>query len=239
MVRARSNRGRRRASGARTRAMTLLEVVAAIAVVALLCSTVLGAISYIHSIEQRQTHALACGELANRMMLQYLDDKSAMPSAITPLEYGASRYRWSVSESPVGFKAVEVTEGDAGTGRPGRNSIPPEKRYKLVTVSVWLGEESGGSMQMAEGVPNARIGRLIDILAFRNPDSATNLLSQPGKMQEILEAIGASAGPPAGGDGGGGGGRGRGQGQGQGQNPQQNQNGGGGRVPRGNGGNQR
>lgn len=186
--------------------MTLLEVVAAIAIVALLCSTVLGAVSYMQSIELRQTHALACGELANRMMLQYLDDKSAMPSAMTPLEYGAHRYRWSVSESPVGFQAVEASAtaaSTAPTGRQGRSTIPPEKRYRLVTVTVWLGEESGGAMQLAEGVPNARIGRLIDILAFRNPDSATNMLSQPGKMQEILEAIGATQAPatPSGTDG--------------------------------------
>ncbi len=178
--------------------MTLLEVVAAIAIVALLCSTVLGAVSYMQSIELRQTHALACGELANRMMLQYLDDKTAMPSPMTPLEYGAHRYRWSASESPVGFQAVEAQPtgaSNAPTGRTGRSTIPPEKRYRLVTVTVWLSEESGGAMQLEEGVPNARIGRLIDLLAFRNPDSATNMLSQPGKMQEILEAIGATQAP--------------------------------------------
>ena len=218
--------------------MSLLEVVAAIVIVALLCSTVLGAVSFMQALELRQTNTLACGELANRMMLQYLDDKSAMPSTLTPLEYGAHRYRWSVSESPVGFKAVEAEAApgaSAATGRGSRSTIPPEKRYRVVTVTVWLSEESGGSMQLEEGVPHARFGRLIDLLAFRNPDSATNMLSQPGKMQELLEAIGGAAtggatGAESGTRGGNGAGNGAGNGTGTGNG------GGAGNVPRRTGG---
>lgn len=198
------------------RAMSLLEVVAAIAIVALLCSTVLGAVSFMQSIELRQTHTLACGELANRMMLQYLDDKSALPSTLTPLEYGAHRYRWSVGESHVGFNAVEApptAAANAPTGRQARSTIPPERRYRMVTVTVWLSEESGGSMQLQEGIPHARFGRLIDLLAFRNPDSATNMLNQPGKMQELLEAMGGIPTGGAGGSGGTGGAGGSGTGQ--------------------------
>lgn len=181
--------------------MTLLEVVLAIATVALLCSTVLGAVTYMHQVELRQTHQLATAELANRIMLQYLDDKTAMPSPITPLEYGAHRYRWSLSESPVGFEAVEVPEAAAqGQGRPPRNAIPPEKRYKIITVRVWLSEESGGAMQIEQGLAQAQISRLIDLLAFRNPDSAENLLKQPGGMQQLLEALGAAGATPTGGN---------------------------------------
>lgn len=187
-----TNRRPRAAGPSGCRGMTLLEVVLAIATVALLASTVLGAVTYMHQVEIRQTHQLATAELANRMMLQYLDDKSAMPSPITPLEYGAHRYRWSLSESPVGFEAIEVQDNTpAQSGRTPRNAIPPERRYKLVTVRVWLSEESGGSLQATEGVVQAQIGRLIDLLAFRNPDSAENLLKQPGGMQQLLEAIGA------------------------------------------------
>ena len=189
-------------AGRAARAMTLLEVVLAIATVALLSSTVLGAVTYMHQVELRQTHQLATAELANRMMLQYLDDKTSMPSSITPLEYGAHRYRWSLSESPVGFEAIVATDTAAQTsGRPSRSTIPPERRYKLVTVRVWLSEESDGSMQYEEGVPQTQIYRLIDLLAFRNPDSAENLLRQPGGMQQLLEAIGAAGSVPEGSQG--------------------------------------
>lgn len=172
------------------RGMTFLEVVAAVSVVALLASTVLGAVSYIHAVELRQTHLLACAELSNRMMLQYLDDKNALPSPITPLEYGAHRYRWSLSESPVGFSAVEAPSGEESGARVrGRAAIPPDKRYRLITVRVWLGEESGGTLQLSEGVPNARVSRLIDLLAFRNPDSAQNMLTQPDAMRQLVEMM--------------------------------------------------
>lgn len=173
------------------RGMTFLEVVAAVAVLALMTGTVLGAVSLVQGMQLRQTHTLACAELANRMMLQYLDDKSSVPSPITPLEYGAHRYRFSLAESSVGFVSAESTSDTGATQRVGRSPITPDRRYKQVTVKVWLSEESGGSQQLVEGVPHVQIARLIDLLAFRNPDSAQNMLSQPGAMQQLLEAIGA------------------------------------------------
>lgn len=169
------------------RGLTLIEIVLAVALLGLVAGGVFSAISSMAAAQDRQLQRLGAAELCNRLILQYLDDKEAMPDPTAPLAYADRRYRWSYKEEPVKMKlpAARAAQAAAGPQRP----IPLD-RLKLVTVNVWLSEESGGSRDPGGFTPSFAITRVVDPLNFaRNPDSFANLTSTDAGMRRIMEEL--------------------------------------------------
>lgn len=169
--------GRRRKLRCRARAgLTFLEVVLASAILALVAAFVFAAFNHMISSQERQQRRLGAAELCNRLILQYLDDKETMPSPTLPVAYGGARYRWRLTEAPAHLTPARP---DVAAERIGASSLTVD-RIQLITVNVWLSEESGGSFVNDGTSPSYTITRLMDpISTSRNPDSFANLLANP------------------------------------------------------------
>lgn len=161
--------------------LTLIEAVAAITLLAVLATTVLSSLSGMIKAQTRQLQRLGAGEIANRLMLQYLDDPQTMPAEGLPVAYDGARYRWQLAKS-----SARLTPAVAGDGSRGGLSLD---RLGTVTIRVWLSEESGGSQTYGPaGVPSYTLTRVIDpTYVFRNPDSLDNMIKNPQRMREFQE----------------------------------------------------
>lgn len=176
MARSRYN-PRSRSPGRRRwrRGLTFIETAAAAAVLGLVAAFVLGAFNTMIASQTRQQRRLGAAELCNRLILQYLDDREALPSPTLPIAYGGARYRWRLQEVPV---RLSPARPDVAAERANVSSLSVD-RIQLITVAVWLSEESGGSYEPDATVPNYTVSRLLDPVNTRNPDSFGNLLSNP------------------------------------------------------------
>lgn len=178
------------------RGLTLIETVLAATLLGLVAAGVFGAISSMVAGQERFQERLAAAELCNRLIIQYLDDKESMPNSGTSLAYADRRYRWSYKEEAVRIKLPE-RRASQGTG----GAAPPTTQQrqqmldglKLVSVRVWLAEESGGSSDASGATPQFAMTRLISTVNFgRNPDSFENMLStEAGRRQIIDQLMGA------------------------------------------------
>jgi len=167
--------------------MTMLEVVLAVVLLALLAATFLSSQSYIHAAASRESQRLGAAEVANRMVLQYIDDKKLLPSQSIPVDYNRMRFRWSLDEVPVTLRlnpAAAENEADRGGGLG-------LERIRMIVVRAWLGEESGGSYTYSESVPSITLTRLFDPLGFEHhsPDAAERLLGSEEGIRQILDEI--------------------------------------------------
>jgi type II secretory pathway pseudopilin PulG len=167
------------------RGVTFLEAMLASVLLAMVASTLAGGVSFMTQSQRRMDQKLGAAELANRLVLQYIDDRDSLPDRTLPIEYDIDLYRWTLEEAPVEFVFDNMRSDDGG----GVGSGASLSRIKLITIRVWLGDESGGSRSFASEVPNCELTRLIDPLAFNNPDSLKTLLEQPGGIERLFESM--------------------------------------------------
>ncbi|MHA7814739.1 MAG: hypothetical protein ACX94C_15260 [Phycisphaerales bacterium] len=167
------------------RGVTFLEATLASVLLAMVASTLAGGVSFMTRSQQRMDQKLGAAELANRLILQYIDDRDSLPDRTLPIEYDVDLYRWTLEESPVEFVFDNIQDDSAG-GVGGGASL---SRIKLITIRVWLSDESGGVRSYNTQVPHCEITRLIDPLAFNNPDSLKTLLEQPGGIERLFESM--------------------------------------------------
>jgi prepilin-type N-terminal cleavage/methylation domain-containing protein len=169
----------------RRRGVTLLETVAATAILSVLAVTVISAINGMNSSQDRHSKQLAAMELANRLLLQYLDDPKSMPGEGMPIASGNNRYRWRLEKKPV---TLTPARSEVAAERATRSTLTID-RIELIGVSVWLSEESGGSYAPNSRVPFAQLARLADPIAdaYRNPDSAQYMLSTDEGKRRLLD----------------------------------------------------
>ena len=167
------------------RGVTFLEAVLASVLLALVASTLAGSVSFMTRSQRIMDQSLGAAELANRLILQYIDDRDSLPDRALPIEYDIDLYRWSLQESGVKFEFDNIVD-DENTGVGTGASL---SRIKLITIRVWLASDSGGSLSYTTSVPHCQITRLIDPLAFNNPDSLETLLNQPGGIERLFESM--------------------------------------------------
>ena len=167
------------------RGVTFLEAMLASVLLAMVASTLAGGVSFMSQSQRRMDQRLGAAELANRLILQHIDDRDSLPDRSLPIEYDIDLYRWSIEEAPVEFVFDNMQDdSDDGIGSGANLS-----RIKLIKIRVWLGAKSGGSRSYTTEVPNCEITRLIDPLAFNNPDSLKTLLEQPGGIERLFESM--------------------------------------------------
>lgn len=196
-------RGVRRRVARSRRGLTFLEVVLATVILASMAAVVMTALNLILAQSERQIAKLGAMELANRLMIIFLDDENEFKRQPKDLEFEGRWYRWVSKESDV--TVVPVVDGESVT------AIRSAERLRNVDVNVWLAARSGGSDAADEGVPSARVVRLVDII-YMNPDSVDNSISTPEGQRRLVELVtrrqgGARAVPRPSGSGSGGGSR--------------------------------
>lgn len=183
--------GRAGARVAARRGLTFLEVIFAVSALALLTATVMTAVNYVQSRQDREQQQLAATELASRLLLMYLDSYahvdggSDMPSQSEPIAYGRSLYRWTSSLEPIRLDESEgVRRARQGSSR---QSGVRRDRFVQINVTVWLSEHSGGAAAPVAGVPQSTLVRVMDPIARnRNPDSIQRLYEDPTKRNQFI-----------------------------------------------------
>lgn len=166
------------------RGLTFLECVAATALLGLAGASLLSVVSVAAGAQARAQQRLAAAELANRLVLMYLDDPLGMPKPGSLLEYGPNAYRWEYAEQP-----ATLTEAMPEGRDPGRPITLPLDRFTQVSVRVWLSEKSGGTTDGSGGVPSATLARVFDPFYLRNPDSMALILKDPSRQQRYMERL--------------------------------------------------
>lgn len=170
------------------RGLTMLETVLAAVLMAMIATTLVAGLGFVHADQRRQQQNLGAAEIANRLMLQYLDEKSAMPSDALAVTYGARgqfRYYWKVQEDKISMR--EVRPGSTATANR-TGGVTPD-RIKLITIRVW-NEQTPNVNPALSGLPeDYRLARLMDPIAPRNPDSIGKTMSTPEGMAEWLRQI--------------------------------------------------
>jgi type II secretory pathway pseudopilin PulG len=152
----------RRAPSFSARALTLVEVLLSVALLSLAIGVVMNAVGSILTSESRGRERLAAYEVANRLILQYLDNARSMPRSDLPIEYGDYRFYWDMSETPANM-VINSRQESSGANLMALN------RYGLLCVEVCRVERVGDTE--TRGEPLALISRAMDPAATRNPDS--------------------------------------------------------------------
>lgn len=171
------------------RGMTFLEVVVATAMFGVVAAAIVGVFSFTVGTQLREQRMLACAEVANRLVLSYLDDKTKMPDPNKTLEYGPGetpiKFRWEYRED-----AVSLVENSSDARDKNRAPSPLRgDRFRQVTVHVWLAEESGGSRSPGAGTPEFTLSRMFDPLYPRNPDSFMEMMLSPTGRTQFFDVM--------------------------------------------------
>jgi len=168
----------------------MLEVLLAVLLLCLSTAVVMGAITTLTTMEARGRKRLAAMEVANRLILQRLDDEKAMPPQSVPISYGNYRFFWQLDEVP----ATMIINRRQESANPNLQALD---RFKLIGVTVFESEQNGDFE--TRGDPIAFLSRIIDPFAPRNPDSVENF-SSPDRIMDWLRPLlgGGGGGAPAG-----------------------------------------
>jgi type II secretory pathway pseudopilin PulG len=175
------------ASSGTRRGMTFLEVVFATAMLGIIGGAMFAAYGFAIASEAREQQRLGAAELANRLVLNYLDSPTGMPDKGKVIEGGpggAMKYRWEMVEEP-----VHVVEAAADQRDKSRDSPLKNDRFINVTVRVWLGEESGGSRMFEATTPSATLSRMLDPISPRNPDSYMAMIQNSGDRERLIQVF--------------------------------------------------
>ncbi len=177
-----------RSMGQCGRGMTLLEVVLAIAALGLIAAGATTTVGYLYGSQIREERRLAATELASRLILIYLDNPNDLPDSSEQIAYGRDSFRYDLSVMPVRVRPHDAVRRALAERRS--SSPIPIDRFEQVRVRVWLGENSGGSVNFSTAVPNAVLVRLYDPNYFnRNPDSGAKLFEDEQRRNEMFQQI--------------------------------------------------
>jgi hypothetical protein len=160
--------------------------VLAAALLGMIAAVILGTLAAIWGWQGRQQETLGAAEIANRLILSYLDDPTTMPSEALPVAYGPYRYHWDMERETVKLRDPEDLPPEVAAKRAERAGRSGLGRIEFVSVKVWLSEETGGRLSPDESTPQATLERLVDPLAFRNPDSIKKKFNNPDKLGAML-----------------------------------------------------
>ena len=133
----------------------------------------------------RGVKRLGAAEIANRLMLMYLDDEESLPNQGAPIEYGKETYRWSKDVSPITISSAMPQETARASGALSLD------RMRAVTFTVWETDETRGRIANNEGAPSFTLTRIVDPIfgQLRNPDTRERIMSDPVLRQRFIDMI--------------------------------------------------
>ncbi len=177
-----------RHSAARSRGITFLEVVLSTVILAMAVAAMASSCGFLFGVQTRQQRTLGCAEVANRLILQYLDDQKSLPNPDLPVEYGPAQYRWNLEKSRVRV-VTDPALDQAVSDRRIQSGLSLD-RLEQITVTVWLSERSGGARTLGEGPPSVTMTRLTDpVKVYRNPDSFDNLINTEEGRRSLINML--------------------------------------------------
>ena len=176
---------RTRRSAPSRRGLTLLEILLAVVMLVLVTTSITAAISSITAMEARSRKRVAACELANRLILQYLDEEETLPSTSLPMDYGKERYFYELTPWQ---SRMQINKKQEGVG----SNLQGLARYRVVRVTVYEAEMEGD--YPIKGQELATIERIFDPATARNPDTIAKL-DENGVLKMINAVTGGQAPP--------------------------------------------
>lgn len=168
---------------ASNRALTLIEVVLAVLLLTLTATAVMSAVGFVVGTEGRARKILAATEVANRLVLQHLDDEKQMPDRGRPIDYGEYRFVYDTRMANV---PMQMSSASLGVGNA--SAATNLNRFRLFTVYVYEAEttRAGAAIRSGDGEPIAVLSRLYDPVAVRNPDTMDRIGKDPDRIKDII-----------------------------------------------------
>ncbi len=188
----------------RRRGVTILEAVLSTVILGMTAVAVASAVGYVQRSAERGKLRQHAFETANRIMLQWLDDETAMPRQDLGYFDGTYWFHWDIQVTPL---VVEVP-GDSVLVAPSEGqAVNLFNAQKLVTVRVFNGVPNGiGGVARGDDelALLSRTHNPIVKLAGRNPDAGIRAAGNRERTAKIMTDImgGGSGGGTGSGAGG-------------------------------------
>lgn len=156
---------------------TLLEVVLASVLLAMVALAIFSSLGFLRRAEDRRERLAAAHEIASRLLLQYLDDKSRMPGETEPIADASGRYRFRFTIRPEPVTIESTATGDTNTML---------NQTTLVRATVYQGVDMGPA-GVQPGEQLAQMTRLYNpmLLLLRGEDARNRALSRPEFFEEL------------------------------------------------------
>jgi len=170
------------------RGFSFLEAVLAAALLAIVASSIFSVIGYAMASDRQDAIRLGAAEVANRLLISYLDDSTSIKKLPDTIDYGNATFRWDLDKDTVRIEEpnrhLRVTAGRSG-------AVPTALvQLREIRVTVWQDDGSPASRQPG-ATPGVRLNRLISPFALgnRGADSTERLLESPERIAELLKNI--------------------------------------------------
>ncbi|HZW07007.1 MAG TPA: hypothetical protein VFF65_07775 [Phycisphaerales bacterium] len=173
------------------RGVALVEVVAASALLAITASAVVGGLATVAGADARNHQRLESLELANRLLLQYIDDSRAMPDQALHVQQGRGLYRWRLGVAPAGLSTPGGSLIDLPASGPGAQALD---KLNLLTVAVYTAvpDGAGGYTDGERLCSLARVHHPLS-LVYRNPDALSRGLADPSVLIDWFTSLTSAA----------------------------------------------
>lgn len=168
------------------RGFTFLEAVLGMALLGILASAIFGVLGYAWRVETEARQTLAAAEVANRVMISYLDDTTSRDDLPERIDYEQQRFRWSIETRTA---ALRDTFPEARVGRDGSTEIQQAlDSMEFVRVVAWL--DDGSRNAEAPGrTPTFALERVVDPFAYRGTDSTERLIRDPDRQGDLINRL--------------------------------------------------
>jgi hypothetical protein len=167
--------------------VSLLEVVLAVVMLGLVAASLTGALSAIENMSSRNKKMLAAYEIANRLILTYLDNPQNMPNGSLPLDYGPYQFMW---DSDLGSIEMKINDTQKRTSGAAPQALD---RFEVITITIYDAEGEGP--QPRAGDEMAVLSRMYDPAAPRNPESMKNIV-EGANLEKLISKLGGGASVP-------------------------------------------
>lgn len=167
--------------------LTLLEVLLAVALMALIAAGVLSGITAIDAMQSRSKMVLAASEVGNRLMLQYLDNEDSLPPRSQPISYGPYSFFYEITNERVTMDLNQQQR--TGDNRPNETGLG---RFEQITITVFEGASAAGQLVPVDQV--AQLSRIFDPFAMRNAETVQGFDRDPNRLERLMRRIGQMSG---------------------------------------------
>ncbi len=172
---------------ARRRGSVLLEVLLASFLLAMIAMTITSVQSFIHRSNTMHQRRIGAYEVANRLMLQYLDDEETFKGLNRYYDDGRFFYTWEIEELPIEIDAPSDSVMDPpreGGGRSAADTL----RLLVIRVNEGRPDGAGGAISGEQLAELRRVHSPLALLS-RNPDSAAWILSDQARSMKLMQRL--------------------------------------------------
>ncbi|MEL7483974.1 MAG: type II secretion system protein [Planctomycetota bacterium] len=168
------------------RGFTFLEAVLGTALLGILGGAIFSVFGYAWRVEIEARHTLAAAEIANRVLISYIDDPTSPEDLPELIAYEQARYRWSIDTDPT---IIRDAHPDARVNRDGSPEVQQAlESMERVTITAWL--DDGTPESVAPGrTPTFQLERVINPFQYRGNDTLERLLNDPDRLNQMTEQL--------------------------------------------------